>query len=155
MKPNLKKLLFCLAVPLLVGVLAGLLIRNSLPLYQSAAKPPLSPPAFLFPIVWTLLYLLMGFGSYLIIRSDSAEKSKALTIYVIQLLLNFLWPLVFFNYQAFLPALIILSLLWYFVLQMLLAFRDIAPLAGYLQIPYLLWLTFAFYLNLGAYLLNR
>ncbi len=155
MKPNLKKLLFCLAVPLFVGVLAGLLIRSSLPLYRSAAKPPLSPPAFLFPIVWTLLYLLMGFGSYLIIRSDSTEKSKALTIYVIQLLLNFLWPLVFFNYQAFLPALIILSLLWYFVLQMLLAFRDIAPLAGYLQIPYLLWLTFAFYLNLGAYLLNR
>ncbi len=155
MKPNLKKIILSLAIPLMTGGLAALLIRGSLPIYQTVNKPPLSPPSLLFPIVWTVLYLLMGFGSYLVDGSNSGQKGRALTLYAVQLVLNFIWPIIFFNLQAFLPALIILAMLWYVVLQMILAFRDIVPLAGYLQIPYLLWLTFAFYLNFGVYLLNR
>ncbi len=155
MKPNLKKIILSLAIPLMTGGLAALLIRGSLPIYQTVNKPPLSPPSLLFPIVWTVLYLLMGFGSYLVEGSNSGQKGRALTLYAVQLVLNFIWPVIFFNLQAFLPALIILAMLWYVVLQMILAFRDIVPLAGYLQIPYLLWLTFAFYLNFGVYLLNR
>lgn len=153
--PDFKTRLLFLAIPLAAGALAALFIRNSLPLYQQWVRPPLAPPAWLFPIVWTILYLLMGISSYLISVSLSPQRKNALSLYALQLFLNFLWPIVFFHFQAPLFALLILLLLWYTVFQMIQAFYLIFPLAGLLQIPYLLWLSFAAYLNLGIFFLNR
>ena len=139
-----------------VGALSGFLSRNGMELYSSMiAQPPLSPPAFLFPIVWGVLYALMGFGAAQIsLAPSSPQRSKALNIYVAQLVVNFFWSLIFFNAQAYGLAFLWLLLLWVLVLAMILSFRKVDPLAAYLQIPYLLWLTFAAYLNAGVWYLN-
>ncbi len=152
MKINIKTLIICIAVPLAVGALAAFLIKDSIPLYAAMPKPPLAPPGWLFPIVWTILYILMGISSYLVYVSDSPYRQSALTIYAIQLVLNFIWPLVFFNMQNYLFALIILILLWAAVFKMIQKFHAVSPVAAKLQIPYLIWLTFAAYLNLAIYL---
>lgn len=150
-----KKLIICLAIPLAVGGISAFLTRNSMELYENIVQPPFSPPSWLFPVVWTILYILMGISSYMIYTSYSDYKIEALTLYGLQLVLNFIWPLVFFIGQKYLIAFIILVVLWYVVLKMIQAFADIKPLAAKLQIPYLIWLTFAAYLNLGVYFLNR
>lgn len=155
MNINYKKLAICMAIPLAIGGLSGLFIQDSIPIYQSLIRPPFSPPAVLFPIVWTFLYILMGISSYIIASSDSPDKDSALFLYGLQLVANFFWPIVFFNWQNRLMALFILLLLWILVFQMIQEFHATSPLATLLQIPYLVWLTFAVYLNLGAYLLNR
>lgn len=140
-----------------VGALAGFLTRDGTALYRDTiAKPPLSPPALVFPIVWSILYGLMGFSAARISQSPaSSDRHRALNLYVAQLILNFFWPLLFFNAQAFGLAFFWLLLLWVLVLRMILAFWKVDPLAAKLQLPYLLWLTFAAYLNLGVWLLNR
>lgn len=155
MKIQWKPFLISLAIPLGIGLIAGALIRDSVTLYSTMEKPFLAPPSWLFPIVWTVLYLLMGISSYLIWAKESnpAMKKQALITYATQLFLNFIWPLIFFNRQNYLMAFTILLALWYFVFRMIQDFNAIHPLAGKLQIPYLLWLTFAAYLNLAAYLL--
>ena len=150
-----KTLLINLLIPLSVGGLSAFLTRNSMELYETIVQPALAPPAWLFPVVWTLLYVLMGISSYIIVISDSEYKIEALTLYGIQLVLNFIWPLIFFLGQNFLIAFIIIAVLWYSVLKMIQAFSAVRPLAGTLQIPYLIWLTFAAYLNLAIYFLNR
>ena len=150
-----KTLLLNLAIPLAVGGLSALITKNAMDLYETIVQPPLAPPSWLFPIVWTLLYILMGISSYLIFLSESEYKVEALTLYGIQLILNFIWPLIFFLGENYLIAFIILVVLWYSVLKMTQAFSAIHPLAGTLQIPYLAWLTFAAYLNLMIYFLNR
>lgn len=157
MKLQWKKLLLCLFLPLFIGGTAGFLTRSSTQDYAMMTKPPLSPPAVVFPIVWTILYLLMGISSYLIAVSDATLQAKrdALIRYGIQLALNFLWPIVFFSLQNYVTAFLLLVLLWYAVYRMIKAFRPISPAAAYLQIPYLLWLTFAGYLNFAVILLNR
>lgn len=154
-RANRKTRLLFLALPLAVGALSAFLIRNQLSVYRQWAHPPLTPPAWVFPFVWTILYLLMGIGSYLVAVSLSPQRKNALSLYLLQLFLNFLWPIVFFRFQEPLFALLILLLLWYTVFQMIQAFSIIFPLAGILQIPYLLWLSFAIYLNLGIFFLNR
>ena len=150
-----KTFIICLAVPLAVGGISAFLTRNSMNLYEKIVQPPLAPPGWLFPVVWTILYILMGISSYLIATSHSEYKVEALTLYGIQLLLNFIWSPIFFISQNYLLAFIILVILWYVVLRMIQAFTDISSLAGKLQIPYLIWLTFAGYLNLIIYFLNR
>ena len=152
MKINIKTFIICIAVPLAVGALAAFLIRDFIPLYAAAPKPLFAPPGWLFPIVWTVLYILMGISSYLIYVSDSPYRQGALTIYALQLVLNFIWPLVFFNMQNYLFALIILILLWAAVFKMIQTFYAVSPIAAKLQVPYLIWLTFAAYLNLAIYL---
>lgn len=139
-----------------VGSLSGFLSRNGMELYSSVIEqPPLSPPALLFPIVWSILYALMGIGAARIsLAPPSQERSKALNIYIAQLVVNFFWSLIFFNAQAFGFAFVWLLLLWVLVLWMILAFRKVDPLAALLQIPYLIWLTFAAYLNAGVWYLN-
>lgn len=139
-----------------VGALSGFLSRNGMELYASAMdKPPLSPPGILFPIVWIFLYGLMGFSAARIsVNPPSPERSAGLNLYVAQLIVNFFWSLIFFNAQAFGLAFLWLLLLWVLVFAMILVFRKIDPLAAYLQIPYLLWLTFAAYLNAGVWYLN-
>ncbi len=151
-----KELMISIAISLGVGALAGYLTRNSIAIYSELVKPPLSPPQWVFPVVWTLLYILMGISAYLVYQSDTdtKEKKDALRVYGIQLLLNFVWSLVFFNMQAYLLAFIILILLWFAIYIMIERFSAINMAAGKLQIPYLLWVMFAGYLNLAIICLN-
>ena len=154
---NSKLLVFCIAVPLLVGALAGFLTRDSMAAFAALEKPPLSPPGILFPIVWTVLYVLMGVASYLVLTSDAWQDDvdHAITIFGLQLAMNFLWSFIFFRMEWYLAAFIWLVLLWIAILYTLLVFRKISKPAGWLLLPYLLWVTFAGYLNLPIYLLNR
>ncbi len=155
-KFNLKKFLISIAIPLGVGGLSALLTSGNMAIYSKIVRPPLSPPSLLFPVVWSVLYFLMGVSLYIVWNSnaDYEEKSRAITIFGIQLFLNFIWSPIFFNGQRFLLAFIVLVLLWMFVLAMIVVFYRVSKLAGLLQIPYLIWLTFAGYLNLAIYLLN-
>ena len=140
-----------------VGALSGWLSKDGIKIFSaSISQPPLSPPAFLFPIVWGILYALMGIGAARIYLSpQSTERNRALNIYITQLIVNFFWSLIFFNAQAFLFAFFWLLILWILVLWMILLFHKVDPLSAKLQIPYLLWLSFAAYLNLGVWYLNR
>lgn len=155
MKPDWKKLLISLAIPLGVGGLAALL-SGGMDTYTTLKQPPLSPPGWIFPVVWTILYLLMGYASYRIATSDAPknQRKKALTFYGIQLFLNFLWPIVFFRLQWYWAAFILLVILWIFIYITMYRFETIDETAENLLIPYLLWVTFAGYLNLGIALLN-
>ena len=155
MNNNWKKRLICWAIPLAVGGLAALL-SGGMSGYKTLNQPPLSPPGWIFPLVWTALYLLMGEASYRVLVSgkDATLVKKALVAYGIQLFLNFLWPLFFFGGQLYLTAFFVLLLLWVAILITLRWFSQIDELAGDLLIPYLLWVTFAGYLNFGVFLLN-
>ena len=141
------------AIPLAVGILSALLTRNSMESFQLLNKPPLSPPGWLFPIVWTILYILMGFASYLLLISEKPNKT-ALTVYGIQLVFNFFWSIFFFRLELCFFAFIWLILLWLLILKTISLFLEISKTAGYLLIPYLIWVTFAGYLNLTICLLN-
>lgn len=153
MKIQWKKLIICLIIPLAVGGLSAFLTQNNMQTFSSINKPVLAPPAWLFPIVWTILYILMGIASYLVLTSNE-ENCTALTVYSIQLVFNFLWSIIFFNLKLYLLAFIWLVLLWLLILETIIQFYKIIKLAGYLMIPYLLWVTFAGYLNFFIYLLN-
>lgn len=158
MKRNWKALFISILIPLAVGTIAGLLTMGAMEQFASMMKPPLSPPAWLFPVVWTILYTLMGISSHLVYTSEEPQggklKSQALSTYGYQLLVNFLWPVFFFDFQWYFFSFLWLVLLWILVLKMILEFRKINPLAALLNVPYLIWLTFAAYLNLGVWLLN-
>ena len=149
MKKRTKTLLTCLAVPLGVGAVSGFLTQGSMDTFEKLNQPPLAPPGWVFPVVWTGLFAMMGTASYLIARlPESEEKKKALTLYGIQLAVNFLWPVFFFNAGWYLFSFAWLLLLWYLVYLCTKGFADHLPeKAGYLMIPYLVWLTFAGYLN--------
>ncbi|MBD5478052.1 MAG: tryptophan-rich sensory protein [Lachnospiraceae bacterium] len=153
MKIQWKNLITCIAIPLAVGSLSALLTRNSMETFNTIAKPGLAPPGWLFPVVWTILYVLMGIASYLVLTSGK-PNDKALTTYGIQLIFNFFWSLIFFNLELYLFAFVWLVLLWLLILKTTLLFYQISKPAGYLMVPYLLWVTFAGYLNLSIYLLN-
>lgn len=156
MKINKKLLIKCIAVPLLVGIVAALISGGGMETYGELNQPPLAPPGWLFPIVWTVLYTLMGIASYLVLTSggDTKEIRKAITVYAYQLIVNFLWPTFFFNFGWYLFAFIWLVLLWVLVLIMIIQFYQLSGPAAYLMIPYLLWITFAGYLNLAIWWLN-
>lgn len=156
MKKSKGLLIICIAIPLLVGLLSALLTRESMATFSTLNKPPLSPPGILFPIVWTILYALMGIGSYLVLTSEASEEKvrDALTVYGIQLAVNFLWSTFFFNFGWYLFSFLWLVFLWVLILIMLRRFYEVSKVAAYINIPYLLWVTFAGYLNLGIYFLN-
>ena len=157
MKINKRLLLLCIAIPLIVGIVAGLLARNSMEVFSVVEKPPLAPPAWLFPVVWTILYALMGISSYIVLTSDASQEEikSAIQLYAYQLVVNFLWPTFFFNFGWYLFSFLWLILLWVLVFLMIRKFYDINRVAAYLNVPYLVWLTFAGYLNAGIWLLNR
>lgn len=140
-----------------VGAMTGWLIRGGVLVYKLAVvKPPLSPPGWVFPVVWTILYALMGVGAARVfLTPDSSERTRSLQLFGAQLFFNFFWPVIFFHFQAFGLALVWLVALWALIFWMLQSFQRVDPLAGALQWPYLLWATFAAYLNLGVWLLNR
>lgn len=156
-KNTVKTYAFWIFLSEAVGLLAGLLTRNSMELYTMGIRQPaLSPPAILFPIVWTVLYALMGIGAARVDLSESSEeRTKALLLFLIQLAVNFFWSLIFFGAGAFGLAFLWLLGLWVLIILMIRAFAGVDPLAAVLQIPYLLWVTFAAYLNFGVWLLNR
>ena len=151
------KLLAALALPLAVGAFSAFLTRDGMRRFQSVPQPPLSPPAWVFPVVWTLLYLMMGAASYLVLTSTAspARRERALTVYALSLAVNFLWPIVFFTVRVYFAAFLLLLVLWVLAAVAALLFSCIDERAGRLMIPYIVWLTFAAYLNLGVWLLNR
>ncbi len=156
MKIRWKTLITAIAIPLLVGGLASLLTMDSMGLFDEVNKPPLSPPAWLFPVAWTVLYILMGIASYIVFEktADMGEKSRALRTYFIQLGFNFLWSILFFNFELYLFSFFWLVALWVLIIITAVRFYKISEPAGYLMLPYILWVTFAGYLNLGIAILN-
>lgn len=156
MKKHTKTILLAIILAEAVGALSGWLTREGMKAFTDAiAQPPLSPPPPLFPIVWTILYGLMGFGSARIwLSPPSTQRSRALNLYAAQLIFNFFWSLIFFNAQAFGFAAIWLGILWILTALMILAFYRVDKPAALLQIPYLIWLSFALYLNIVVWQLN-
>ena len=152
---RLKPLVISLLISLGTGGLSALLTRNEMEHYKALNQPPLAPPAMVFPIVWGILFTLMGISAYLVYISHSKEKKRALILYGVQLVMNFAWTLIFFNRHAYLLAFIWLVALWLVILAMIIDFFKVRPLAGWLQIPYLLWVAFAGYLNIMIYFLNK
>ncbi len=154
-RKSFKKLIIALVIPLAVGGLSALL-SGGMENFSFLNKPPLSPPGWLFPIVWTILYLMMGFASYLVYnaKAPTYKKNSALLFYGIQLFFNFLWPIFFFRFEAYLFAFFWLIGLWLLIIITTVKFFGVRKSAGILMLPYLLWVTFAAYLNLSIYLLN-
>ena len=144
-------------IPLLIGVIVGF-TTSSYMNNSMLVQPNFAPPAILFPIVWTILFTLMGISAAMIYNNNSAarlERDSALLTYGISLILNFFWSIIFFNFRRFLFAFIWLLFLLFIIIRMIIDFRKIRPAAGYLQIPYAVWVTFAGYLNFGIWWLNR
>ena len=151
-----RSLLAAVALPLAVGTLSSILVGDAVLEYAGMNKPPLSPPGWIFPAVWTLLYALMGFASWLVYISEASQprKKRALGLYALQLAVNFVWPLIFFKAMWYLAAFFWLLLLWLLVIACTVRFYCIRRSAAWMLLPYVLWLSFAAYLNLGVYLLN-
>lgn len=150
-----KPLLIALAIPLAVGGLAAWIGNDGMQAMQRLRQPPLAPPGWVFTVVWTVLYALMGVSSYRVYRADAEPgRRAALWIYGAQLVINFFWTIFYFvlgwRLFSFFWLLLIISL----VAGMVYAFRRVDRLAGWLQTPYLAWLLFAAYLNLGTWMLN-
>lgn len=149
-----KPYLISFGVTFLVGILGAIVTYAGQGDFQALNQPPLSPPAFLFPIVWTILFALMAFGAARIYLLNGRKIDTELSVYAAQLIFNFFWCVFFFGFGWYLFSFIWLVALWILVLRMILLFTRRDKLAGLLQIPYLIWLTFAGYLNFGIYLLN-
>jgi len=149
------QLLTIILIAELVGVLGSLLSGNTGEIYTSLIKPPLSPSGWLFGVVWPVLYLLMGIAAYLIYQApQTLERQKATAFYWIQLFVNFLWPIVFFRFEWYWIAVVIIILLDILVSITARLFYKINKAAGYLMIPYLIWILFATCLNIGIAILN-
>ena len=140
-------------ITLAVGVISSLASGN-FDVYRSFVKPPLSPSGFIFPVVWTALYILMGIAAGIIADSKDLDRGNALKLYILQLFVNFLWPVIFFRFQALKFALFWLVLLIIIVLATYKSFKGISGKSSMLLIPYIAWLLFAFYLNFGIIILN-
>lgn len=146
-------LFISILIPNIIGFIGGI-IGDSFNGFEGIVKPSLSPPSIVFIVVWTILYTLMGISSFLIYKFDSNEKSDALRIYFIQLVVNALWSLFFFRFEMYLFSFFLIILLLLLVLIMINKFYEINKVAAYLQIPYVLWLIFAAILCFNVYLIN-
>ena len=154
LRPHIVSVLIALAV----GGLSAILTKDNMDLYSRIITPPLAPPSVVFPIVWSILYILMGVSAGMIYtqkRENPVEVKNALAFYAISLFANFLWSIIFFNNSDFLKAFLWLIILWILIFVYIIKYRKIYRKAGNLQIPYLLWVAFAGYLNLSIYLLNK
>ena len=150
---SIKTLIISIIIPIAVGIIGSLLGNSSMG-FESINKPSFTPPGIIFPIVWTILYILMGISSYLIYISSNKDKTNSLRIYALQLIVNMLWTFFFFNLKWYLFSFIWIILLIVMVSTMIYKFFKINKTAGYLQIPYLIWLIFAAILNFSIYILN-
>ena len=158
MRFKIKPYIVSILIALAVGGLSAFLTRNSMDVYGTVTVPPFAPPAWLFPVVWTVLYILMGISAAMIYTdpvANKGEKEKGLTVYAASLAVNFFWSIIFFRVRAFLAAFLWLLLLLGLILKTIWNYKKINPIAAYLQIPYAAWVTIAGYLNLGIWLLNR
>ena len=153
-----KPYIISIAIALGVGALAALLTKDNMNIYDRINMPPLSPPGWLFPIVWTILYILMGIGSARIFlegKKMGKDVTSILKVYAWQLAVNFIWSLIFFNMQAYLLSFAWIVVLWGLIYTMIKKFREVDVISAKLQIPYLLWVSFAAYLNYMVWVLNR
>ena len=150
-----KPLAVSLAVSLGVGGLSALLTKSSMAVYKTIRQPPLSPPGWVFPVVWTALFACMGVAAYRVWDRDTPNRDTALTLYGAQLIFNFLWTLIFFNGRKYGFALLWLVVLWALILATTVQVYRSDKTAGKLMVPYILWVTFAAYLNAGVWLLNK
>ena len=157
MKIRVKPFAVSLAIPLVLGALSGLMAREGMAAFAALKKPPLTPPGWVFPVVWTALYIAMGIASYLIATSGAQRESirMALGAYGVSLAFNALWPVLFFALGQHLLAFIDLIMLWLMLRCTLLQYSLVRRTAAHWLFPTLLWTTFAGYLNLGIWLLNR
>ncbi len=155
-KIKIKPLIIALLVPVSVGLVSAFITSAKMDAFEAVNKPSFSPPSILFPIVWTVLYILMGVSSYLVLTSPSSQKKidKALLAYGISLVLNFFWSIIFFNLEAFSFAFLWLCILLAVVIYTLVLYFKINRIAAYLQIPYVLWLIFAGVLNISIAAMN-
>ena len=154
MKINWKKLIIITIVTFIVGSFFSFFIMNNMDTFKELNKP-INVPGIIFPIVWSILYLLMSISLYIVLEKDNKDKQKAIISYIVQLIINSLWSLIFFGFEAYLFSFIWIILLLISVVVMIINFYKVNKTAAYLQIPYVLWIIFAGYLNLGIYLLNR
>lgn len=152
------KIAISILIPLFVGGLSALLTSDAMKQFQNLNQPPLAPPGWLFPVVWTILYILMGISSYLIYSSKDTyfyeERKHFLLLYFIQLVFNFVWSILFFNLKLYLFAFIWLIILWILIFLLIINAKKINKIAYYLLIPYIIWVTFACYLNIMIFILN-
>ncbi len=157
LKPHIQGVFISIGIALLTGLLSSLLSGGQREVYQTLNQPPFAPPAWLFGVVWTVLYILMGVAAYLIYISDTKPISKtiALCLYTAQLFINFSWSIVFFRFQEYGWSVLVLALLIFLVALTMMTFFKISRLAALLLIPYFLWLLIAYYLNIGVFLLNK
>ncbi|HIZ16649.1 MAG TPA: tryptophan-rich sensory protein [Firmicutes bacterium] len=153
---NLKRLLICLVIPIGLGILSSLISGNMGGVYPTLNRPPLSPPAWIFPVVWSILYILMGISAYIVsdTRGMHSSKEQAMKIYYAQLIINVLWPIIFFRFRQFTIAAIVLGVLIVAVIATIIKFKKINNTAAMLLVPYLIWILFALYLNIGIAVLN-
>ena len=156
MKIDWKKLIIAVAIPLAVGGLAGLLTSSGVSEFEELKKPFLAPPAWLFPVAWSILYVLMGIASYRVwtVVTTYEKRKQALFAYGVQLFFNFVWPIIFFNLQEYFFAFVWLVGLWMLIYVTFVQFKQIDRIAGWLLIPYLVWVAFAGYLNFGISILK-
>jgi len=147
--------IFFSAIALLTGAISALLTSSNMSIYSTIVQPPFTPPSVVFPVVWTILFTLMGISAARIYIAANKKWHTSLTLWAVQLAVNFLWSIIFFNFQAYLFAFIWLLILWSVILAMIVLFYNQEKIAAYLQIPYLIWVTFAGYLTLSIYLLNN
>ena len=150
---NKGKWIKSILIPVIAGGLIGFAISGFMD-YNTLNKPPLSPPGFIFGIVWIILYILMGI-SYGILDTRNLTDENVNRAYYLQLIVNLIWPILFFVLKARLLSSICIVLLLILIISMIVTFNKKNKLAAYLQIPYLIWTAFATYLNIGVYLLNR
>lgn len=161
MKPKLSwreipLLIFSILLPQIVGAFGALFTFSSIAdWYTSLTRPPLSPPNWVFGPVWTTLYLMMGLSLFLVLRQKTNKSKIAVRIFYIQLFLNFLWSVVFFGFLSTGGGLIVIVAMWIAILMTILKFLKFSRIAAYLLVPYLIWVTFASYLNLAFFWLNR
>lgn len=155
-KIDIQSAVISAGIALLTGFLSSFFSGNQSMVYQTINLPPYSPPAWLFGVVWPLLYVLMGIAASIVYTSPAPQEAKrnALFVYALQLLVNFSWSIVFFRLQNYGGALVVLALLLFLVTLTIMFFYDIDKWASRLLIPYLIWLLFAYYLNAGVFVLN-
>ncbi len=153
-KFDIKSFVIITLITFFIGGFFAFFTSNSMDTFKELNKP-VNIPGILFPIVWSILYLLMSISCYIIYKSGSKDKKKAIIIYTVQLIINSLWTLIFFGFEAYLLAFIWILLLFTSIIIMIITFYNIDKRAASLNIPYIIWTAFAGYLNLGIYLLNR
>ena len=146
-KFNVLSLIIFIAIPLVVGGISSLLTRQAMVSFADLNKPMLSPPAWLFPIAWTVLYVLMGIASYTMFYSNHDLASIALIVYALQLIMNFFWSIIFFNTERYWMALIWLLIMWGLIILLVLLTARFSIVGMICLIPLLAWTTFAAYLN--------